>query len=160
MAMNRDFKGIWIPKELWLDKELSLQEKIFLIEIDSLDNEDGCYASNAYFADFFNISKTRVTQIITELQKKNLITSELIYVANSKEVDKRILRINRNVCSKFSNGGSKFSNGVYLENCEDNNTIINNTNNNKQLLRNCCKNSSPPTLFQQETKKQKKLKKL
>jgi hypothetical protein len=36
---NRDFKGIWIPKEIWLSKDLTLQEKVFYVEIDSLDNE-------------------------------------------------------------------------------------------------------------------------
>lgn len=39
--MNRDFKGVWIPKEIWLSTELTLQEKVMLVEIDSLDNEDG-----------------------------------------------------------------------------------------------------------------------
>ena len=53
--MQRDFKGIWIPKELWILKDLSLLEKVMLIEIDSLDNENGCYASNDYFADFFGL---------------------------------------------------------------------------------------------------------
>jgi hypothetical protein len=50
---NRKFDGIWIPKELWFDQNLTLQEKIFFIEINSLDNEDGCYATNEYFAKFF-----------------------------------------------------------------------------------------------------------
>ncbi len=27
MAMEREFKGIWIPKEIWLNKTLSIQEK-------------------------------------------------------------------------------------------------------------------------------------
>lgn len=50
--MNRDFKGIWIPKELWECKELSTSEKIVLLEIDSLDTgEDGCYASIKHFAE-------------------------------------------------------------------------------------------------------------
>ena len=70
---GRDFKGIWIPKEIWLNKDLKLIEKIFLVEIDSLDNEVGCFASNKYFAEFFNISKGRCSQIINKLQEKGLI---------------------------------------------------------------------------------------
>ena len=70
--MNRDFKGIWIPKEIWLNQELKLIEKIFLVEIDSLDNENGCFASNQYFANFFGISKGRCSQIISELEKKGI----------------------------------------------------------------------------------------
>jgi len=38
--MKRDFKGIWIPKEIWLNENLTLQEKVFLVEIESLDNEN------------------------------------------------------------------------------------------------------------------------
>ena len=45
--MGRGFKGIWIPKEIWESKEISMQEKVFLAEIHSLDNEQGCIASNA-----------------------------------------------------------------------------------------------------------------
>ena len=32
---QRQFKGIWIPKEIWLNKELTMQEKMILVEIDS-----------------------------------------------------------------------------------------------------------------------------
>ena len=44
---ERDFKGVWIPKEVWLDTRLSMIEKGILVEIDSLDfSESGCFASN------------------------------------------------------------------------------------------------------------------
>ena len=36
--MNRAFKGIWIPKSIWLSRELTIQEKVFIVEIDSLEN--------------------------------------------------------------------------------------------------------------------------
>ena len=68
-APERDFKGIWIPKEVWLTEELTLQEKVFLVEIDSLDNEDGCWASNKYFADFFNVTTQRASQVINNLKE-------------------------------------------------------------------------------------------
>ena len=77
--MQRDFKGIWIPKELWILKDLSLLEKVMLIEIDSLDNENGCYASNDYFADFFGLSKGRISKVINSLVKRGFVTSELKY---------------------------------------------------------------------------------
>ena len=49
MKENRDFKGVWIPKEIWLNTDLSIIEKVLLVEIDSLDNSDrGCFASNEY----------------------------------------------------------------------------------------------------------------
>ena len=58
--MNRDFKGVWIPKDVWLDHNLSWMEKLLLVEIDSLDAEKGCFASNGYFGEFFN-SEARKT---------------------------------------------------------------------------------------------------
>lgn len=89
--MNRGFKGIWIPKEIWVSKELSMQEKIFLAEIHSLDNENGCIASNAYFAEFFGLSKSRVSAIISSLCSKGYCKVTLTYKDN-KEVDKRVIR--------------------------------------------------------------------
>lgn len=91
--MERDFKGIWIPKEIWLNKNLTMQEKIFLVEIDSLDNEFGCTAGNQYFADFFGISKTRASLVIQELIKKEFVKSQIIYKEGTKQVLYRILKV-------------------------------------------------------------------
>ncbi len=52
--MERDFKWIWIPKEVWLDTWLSVMDKLFLVEIDSLDRSEGCFASNKYFSECQN----------------------------------------------------------------------------------------------------------
>lgn len=93
--MQRDFKGIWIPKELWLLKDLNLTEKIMLIEIDSLDNENGCFATNDYFANFFGLSKGRISKIINNLVKRGYINSELEYKEGTQIVEKRTLRISR-----------------------------------------------------------------
>lgn len=84
--LKRAFKGIWIPKELWLAKDLSLQEKVFLAEIDSLDQDKNkrCYASNAYFSDFFRISVRRVSIIINSLCEKKRIKSEIDTKAGNK----------------------------------------------------------------------------
>lgn len=89
----RSFTGVWIPKSIWFDKNLLMSEKLFYVEINSLDNEDSCYASNAYFAQFFDISKNRVSAIIGSLVKKGYIKNTLIYKQGSKEIDKRILSI-------------------------------------------------------------------
>ena len=71
---KRDFKGIWIPKEVWLNKDLSIIEKCLLVEIDSLDNgEKGCFASNEYLATFFNLSESRMANIISDLKKRGFI---------------------------------------------------------------------------------------
>ena len=78
--MNRDFRGIWIPKEIWLSKDLSSNEKILLAEIESLGgSSDGCFASNQYFAEFFDLSKDRISRLVSGLKNKGYITVELSY---------------------------------------------------------------------------------
>lgn len=65
---QRDFKGVWIPRDVWLDGRLSALDKVILIEIDSLDNgERGCYASNAYLAEFCQCSERKVSATISKL---------------------------------------------------------------------------------------------
>ena len=137
---NRAFKGIWIPKEVWESKELTLQQKVMLVEIDSLDNEKGCYASNKYFSEFFGISSGRVSQVINELIDKGYLNAE--YIKEDNQILARILKIQSppypvKVFRKLNRGylendegGIKYSKGGYLENDKDNNIIYNNINNN------------------------------
>ena len=65
---NRDFKGVWIPKDVYLNTQLSLIEKILLVEIQSLDNEKGCFAGNTYFAEFLGVSITSISLGIKKLR--------------------------------------------------------------------------------------------
>ena len=71
---QRDFKGIWIPKEVWLSPTLSLMEKVLFVEIQSLDNERGCYASNRYFAEFFGVSPRQIATYVSSLREKGFVT--------------------------------------------------------------------------------------
>ena len=125
---NRGFKGVWIPSEVWLNKNLSLIEKVFLVEIDSLDNKFGCVASNAHFAQFFSISKGRCSQIIKDLEAKNLIKVEVERAG--KQITKRTIKVvnKLNTPSKYSKYPSENIKQGYLENDEGSNTLIfNNT---------------------------------
>lgn len=71
---ERDFKGVWIPKDVWLDTRLNMLEKGILTEIDSLDNEEtGCFASNKYLAEFCQCSETKVSTAISKLIKLNYL---------------------------------------------------------------------------------------
>ena len=70
MENNRDFKGVWIPKDVWLDSRLNALEKVILTEIDSLDmGENGCYASNKYISEFCQCSESKVSTAISKLIK-------------------------------------------------------------------------------------------
>ncbi len=64
---ERDFKGVWIPKEVWLDDRLNALDKIILVEINSLDGEKGCWASNDYIAEFCQCSTSKVSRSIKKL---------------------------------------------------------------------------------------------
>src|SRR4249920_1650862 len=84
--MERDFKGVWIPREVWLSTELSLMEKVLFVEIHSLDNERGCFASNAYFAEFFGVSDRQIRNVIGGLKSKGFV---VVTVRNKNE---RVIR--------------------------------------------------------------------
>lgn len=85
----RDFKGIWIPKEIWFDERLNILDKVILSEVDSLDNkETGCIASNEYLAKFCQCSESKVSTSISKLIKLKYLYLE------SFNGRKRILRSN------------------------------------------------------------------
>ena len=90
MTVERDFKGIWIPKEIWLDNNLTWSEKMLLVEIDSLATlEKGCIATNEYLSDFFNLSKDRISKLISSLKAKGYIEVKLVYKKGTKQILKR-----------------------------------------------------------------------
>lgn len=93
MEMNkRNFKGVWIPKEIWLDKNLNIQEKCFLAEINSLDDEvKGCFALNEHFSNLFNLSKNRCSEVIKSLQEKGFISVDYEY--KNKQIIGRTIKI-------------------------------------------------------------------
>lgn len=73
---QRDFSGIIIPKEIWLNEDLTMLEKGILAEVASLDNKDGCYASNARLAEFCKCSETKISKAISKLVKLGFLTLE------------------------------------------------------------------------------------
>ena len=71
---NRKFKGVWIPADYWLDENLSIMEVVILTEIDSLDGQNGCFASNNHFASFIGMTPAYVSKIIKHLKEKGYIS--------------------------------------------------------------------------------------
>lgn len=134
MAENeRDFKGVWITKEVWLDERLNALDKIILTEIDSLDRrERGCYASNKSIAEFCQCSETKVSTAISKL-----IKLEYIYVqkfdGRQRELKSRLSNFER---QNFKNCKAD------IKNLKDNNT--DNNINNKERKK---ETSKPQNLF-------------
>ena len=149
---KRDFKGVWIPKEIWLSTDLKVMEKLILVEIDSLDNEDGCFASNEHFSKFFSLSKNRCSEIIKSLEKKGYIKIDYIYQEGSKAISRRVIRCVRNIdggIRNIDNPIRKTEEG-YSENREDNNTPFNNTFSNTSNKKDIVEQSSTTPLPYEE----------
>lgn len=126
--MNRDFKGVWVPKEIWLREDLDAIEKVILSEIDSLDNENNCTAGNEYFAHFCQCSESKVSKTIKKL--KNL---QLIEVVSFDGRHRKIRVVKETIQSSTKNKADLYKN-------KPNNTVnnpisnTNNKNNTKVLL--------------------------
>lgn len=128
--IKRNFKGVWITKEIWLHKELNAIEKILLTEISSLDNDKGCYASNRYFADFFQIGTRQVSRYVSSLRDKNFIS---VIVENKTERTIKVIknRVPTTEVSKVlpttevSMGGTTEVSKEVRPKCLHNNTISN-----------------------------------
>lgn len=118
---QRDFKWIWIPKEIWLNEDLSIMEKVLLVEITSLDWENGCFASNAYFAKFFGIIERNIRKHISQLKEKNLLVQE------SFDGRQRILRSNINSARSKSTGLLGRKDPVWTVEIDLHNNTYNNT---------------------------------
>lgn len=136
---RRAFKGVWIPAEFWLDKNLSIMEVIVLTEIDSLDNENGCVASNKHFAEFTGLSKNRVSEIINGLKTKGYVNIQ--YFFDDFGQKRRTMRLNQPVRKsdigirnseggiRDVEGGYSENRGGYSENRDCRNTVKNTTRN-------------------------------
>jgi hypothetical protein len=142
--MERDFKGVWIPKEIWLNQDLGWSEKLLFVEIDSLAKNGQCFASNEYFGKFLGCHKKHISRLVSNLAETGLIRVELIYKPDSKQIDKRIIHVttrSENVptppqeCSYPHHENvptpirKKVEDSSFINNTLINNTINNTTNN-------------------------------
>jgi len=91
MTTEREFLGVWIPKNIYLHKGLTPTEKLLLAEVTSFAKNGVCFASNEHFSEFLGISKGQVSRLITKLNRTGFILVELIYKEGTKEVDKRLI---------------------------------------------------------------------
>ncbi|WP_286751275.1 helix-turn-helix domain-containing protein [Pseudomonas sp. UBA2522] len=131
MSTQRKFQGVWIPASLWLDRSLSTNEKVMLVEISSLEDDvRGCFATNAHFAEFFGLSVSRVSEIISGLAERGLLNVEQI--REGKRVIERRIRLSNpfdkpntpseNAANPFGKDGEPPS-----ENTQGSNTPMSNT---------------------------------
>jgi hypothetical protein len=106
-ATERDFKGVYIPKEIWCNRELTANMKLVWGEIFGLDNDFGCIAENEHFAEMFgwfvkgdvNAPDVRkVQRLIKGLKELGHVDVELDKAKNSRTI--RIVGKYRHLDSK------------------------------------------------------------
>lgn len=120
--MERDFKGIWIPKEIWLNNELSAIEKILLAEIDSLDcGEDGCYASNDYMAEFCKCNAKTISRGISKLTELGYI-EPFSFDGRHRKIHSRLDKLSRQTGQNVHADKTKCP-AININNNKDNNII-------------------------------------
>ena len=123
---ERDFKGVWIPKEVWLDTRLTALDKVILTEIDSLDNsERGCYASNKHIAEFCQCSEAKVSKSISLLIKLGYIYLQH-FDGRQRELKSRFTKNDNQPCKNYKADYKKIGQS------NTNNNTSNNTNNKKK----------------------------
>lgn len=80
-----------MPASVRYDNRLRPNAKILYSEITALSNKSGfCTATNEYFSELYNLSKTTVSQLISELSKHGYIKVEIIRNDNKAIEERRI----------------------------------------------------------------------
>lgn len=67
------FTGVWIPAGVFQTTTVSLTAKVVYGVVDALDNEEGCFASNAYLSRHLGLSVRQLQAILSELEEAKLI---------------------------------------------------------------------------------------
>lgn len=67
------FSGLWMPKEVFETSSLTLMEKVCFSLIDSLDGDDGCFASNVYLSNVLGVEKRQLQNILNKLIERGLV---------------------------------------------------------------------------------------
>lgn len=74
-APIKQYKGVWLPKEILDNPDLTPTEKILLAIIESLDDDNvgGCYASNKYFSEKLDTAERSIIRCIADLKDKGYL---------------------------------------------------------------------------------------
>jgi predicted transcriptional regulator len=122
-----------IPANVRYDSNIPANAKLLYGEITALCNEKGyCWASNAYFAELYGVSKTSVSNWISGLQKQGYVSVEIVYKENSKEIESRYIKIVNDPIKENLERYPKNLNDPIQKNCTGNSTNKNTTLENTQ----------------------------
>lgn len=85
--------GVWIPREVWEDSKFeSTDERILYLEVNHLDRENGCTATNRHFATYLGCSIQTIRDMIQEMTERGIFTcrypsrrSRIIHVVGGRQ---------------------------------------------------------------------------
>ena len=119
-----------IPADVRYDEELTPNEKILYGEITALTNQKGeCWATNSYFAKLYKVEIPSVSRWLRHLKAKQYIDIEILYKNNTKEIEKRVIKINGVPINKNVKTYKQNCYGGINKNVKENITSINNKEN-------------------------------
>jgi len=68
------FTGVWIPAGVFQTTTISITAKVVYGVVDGLDNDEGCFASNAYLSKHLGLGERQLRNLLKELEDAHLIT--------------------------------------------------------------------------------------
>jgi hypothetical protein len=68
------FTGVWIPAGVFQTTTISITAKVVYGVVDGLDNDEGCFASNAYLSKHLGLGERQLRNLLKELDDAGLIT--------------------------------------------------------------------------------------
>ena len=90
---NKNYFAI-IPAPVRYCKNLKANEKLMYDELTELSNDKGfCFASNEYFSNLYDVSKTSISKWISNLEKNGFIKIKMIYEPGTKQIKQRRIYI-------------------------------------------------------------------
>lgn len=115
-----------IPANVRYDNSLRANEKLLYGEITALSNKTGeCWVNNEYFCKLYDVKENAIATWIRHLKEKEYISIEYQYKNNTKEIEKRRIKI-CGIQKDTTSYSNEYEGGI--QKGEDNNTrYINNT---------------------------------
>ena len=135
-----------IPADIRYSKELSMFQKLLYAEITALTQKDWfCWASNAYFADLYEMWETWISKQISDLAKKWFIqvfidkekwNQRKIFIWETRKVSWKtsIAQKNNTIVEKDNSSCIKVQD-PYCTKVQENNININNKNNKEKNIK-------------------------
>ena len=111
-----------LSAEVRYDNRLRPNVKLLYAEITALCNMNRqCFASNRYFSELYGKSKGTISSWINELVKYGYISAEYTYKDNTREIDRRYIKILKG--GILENKDTLFKKTIKSNTIKDNNNI-------------------------------------